>query len=337
MRALKLSPLGPLTFRKPAYFGIGSVADSYRLPTISMLNGALRTAIGNEIGVNWREYATNKGKDEWYRILGKPSAEPPFTVSHPFLIIDGKWFFKAPFNVIVAEKSGSHEAIFLPFETDVEHIPVKLPKLIAFDGRQRKEKEVFISAEMLSKLMDPAGQWTPVERGRDFVFAEDVTTVIWHTGIKVSRESGTVDKGDSGKKGFMFRLMLVEFQEGVEIGVVVNGLDGVVDNLNGSDIILGAKGGMVRVSVSDEIPVDINKSGSKLWILYSGTPADDPPWKPLFSKKPDGAALQGKHIHTGFDMAKRDGKPTVIYLPPASTFYFDRGCTGPISGIFITM
>ena len=335
MKLVRFIPTDAWIFRKPVYFGIGDIAESDIMPPLSVIEGALRTAIGKVVNVDWKKYAEGSERSDVYDIIGYPSDRPPFAVSFPMIDVDSTVYIKLPFNVVIAEKEGRYEAIFIPFDAEVEHIDVKLPKLISFGGREAVSQQAYISTDALKRLFSNYG-WQPIEKGKDFIFLSDVAQSFWHTGIRIDDDSYTVyNKG----KGHMFRYMGIEFKEGVSIVSVIDSgeevLD-ILDKLNDKEVFFGAKGKAAIIKVSDvEFPVNV--SGSKVWVLCSGVEAQTPVWVPLFDSKPTGIALQGKYIYTGYDMVKRQGKPSKVMLPVSSTFYFEDGCQKAKKGIFITL
>ncbi len=340
MIALEMLPLTDMIFRHHTHFGVGDISGSFNMPPVSTIVGALRTAIGNALDVDWSLYVQSGERDEIYDLIGDVDGEPPFAVSFPYLIVGNTPMIKMPFNVIVAEQGKEYAGIFIPFETEIEDVPFKLTKLIDMKGKKPLSGDVYISLSAIEKLYSEKGHWvkltrSSVEGDGDFVVLSDVLGVFFHTGIKIDRSKYTVFRGKQG--GYMFRYKGIEYLPAVKIGAIVVGDANVLEvlkKLAGKEIFVGAKGGVAYVNVED-VPFPLNKASSKVWILYSPMYQTQPPFG--FDDMPSGVALQGKYIITGYNIAERDGKPTKISLPPSSVFFFEGGYNGKSKSIFITL
>lgn len=316
----RFSPLDSCFFReaKPFNAGEGGYLDSVFPPPVQTLIGAFRTAVGETMGVDWKQYAI-ANQPEVQKVIGTKDCIAPLSFGGPLILKDENRLYTAPFHLLTRLKDGKREwARLVPGDaTACDMGKMNLPKTDRrFDGGKTPEG-VWLDGENLKKILDgdvPASAYVDSE-----LFAGEA-----RAGIARNNAKRTVDDG------LLYFTRHLRLQPGVSFGLSV---DGLAENAVPRISRLGGEGRMAeltRVTAGDtkrvlDAPTPRgDEKGLILTLLTSGdfggeaSPDFSEFGLELFS------ACIGKPIREGgWDYARRAPKPLVPLVPAGSSYFVE--------------
>jgi len=338
---------GYFVFREPVRHRQNAIVGSRLVPMMSTVFGMLRTAVGNILGVDWSAYKERR-LPEVESLIGTPNDPvPPFEVSYPMLVgrsdaeivfirvPHGLWFEKNKEGEWRVRLSDSFRNVGrIRYVSSVEDISV--PDKVTAEERYHLDGSVkWIPVSVLQKAKPD--EWVDVTKEMQ-VSVDAFFQLDSHTGVSIDPSTGTYRRVDDKDGGLLYRYSMVYVRGDSGYRFIVHGLpDEIMKKLDGLEVWLGGKGRRARLKVrmlSDVVELSgFGGHEGNYFFLYSPVEARIPPWDGIFDRKPDGLAMQGGYINAGFSYAYGSIKPTKVFMPEGSMFYY-REVVSPKSGIF---
>lgn len=192
----------------------GSQLASVFPPPVRTLIGAVRTSIGEALGVDWREYAS--GTHPLHAVIGGPDSLGPLRFGGPYLLSHGQRLFPAPLALLQGSSGQTRlqpdsnithcdlGAVYLPVKSDPMRHDAKPMEgaLVTASGLQR-----FLSGDLLpsAEIRPASGLYTHEER------------------LGIARNNSKRVTGD----GLLYQTRHIRPLQhaGLQIGLIVDGLD----------------------------------------------------------------------------------------------------------------
>ena len=289
----EFTQLTPWFFKANTTFTLGTWGYTRKLPPISTLIGAIRSALGEILGGDWEKYRSGERPDI-ERVIGKYGTQEdlPFVVYGPFVGKGNEVYFPLPGILKVYEISKYGR-------TEIDNVV----RAKMFDEEYEYEGSVKLKTwGGLPSKKEAKGYWLTMCGMNAFLKGENVNkdegvekigfaSVVEEIGVNIDR-----DRWAGGDENAMYRIRRVFMNPGYKI-VAYAYFTGEVDIPFGSvDIPFGGRGGMARVKVScgeNMVRCWVERKGN---LAYLGAP-HYMNWKGL--PLPDGnviAASVGKPI-----------------------------------------
>jgi|GEM_PF-4091818 len=319
----EFTQLTPWFFKANTTFEKGTWGYTHKLPPISTLIGAMRSALGKLLKVDWEKYRSGKSSDI-ERVIGKygTQEELPFVVYGPFVGKGNDVYFplSAILKVYEISKDGQAEIdnVVRAEMFDEEYEYEGGVRLKIWGGLPSKKEAKGYWLTMCGMNAFLKGKNVDKDKDKE-VEKTGFASVVEEIGVNIDR-----DRWAGGDENAMYRIRRVFMNPGYKI-VAYAYFTGEVDVPFGSvDIPFGGRGGMSRVKVScgeNIVRCWIERKGN---LAYLGSP-HYMNWKGL--PLPDGdvvAASVGKPIPyrmlaPGINPEKSTG--IVRHLAPQGSVY----------------
>ena len=139
MKRITFEPLDSLFFReaKPFNAGEGGFLDSQFPPPAQTLSGAIRSAIGEANGIDWKDTTAVTA------LLGMPN-DPTLSFAGPYLFKEGQRLYPVPLNLLYSESDKERKWTRLvpsemEYTTDMDRRQLPTPKE-SLEGAKRIEE-----------------------------------------------------------------------------------------------------------------------------------------------------------------------------------------------------
>ncbi len=320
MRLWTFSALDSLFFReaKPFNAGEGGFLDSVFPPPAQTLAGAIRGAIGEAMGVDWRRLHAG-GEPEVAEMIGASADDPGrLAFAGPYLLRRGQRLYPAPLHLLYSAEADEWSRLRpAARERMTDGGMRRLPEPErALPGAKPPEHAWLDEANMRRVLQ--GGAPASLIRRSDLFSAEP------RTGI------GRDNRTRTAREGMLYFTRHVRLKDGVALAMGVSGAQGVAPP---PLLKLGGEGRMAAVRVTDAPApafsgesVSGERAGSRAMLVLL-THGDfggraEPEW-------PEGVRLVSACIgravrEGGWDYARRAPKP-LRSLVPAGSVYFLEG------------
>lgn len=308
-------------------------------PPIRTLAGALRTYFGEQIGIDWQTLNCAIPGFDFQSALGGSDDLGQLQLNGPWIVLDGKRLYPAPFYLMHGSKEGQPDLQRLqpgqPVNCDLGH--VRLPQLpIGLKGYKTLEQR-WLTAQGMAQCLN--GQSPAID---DVVTPEQLFSHEARLGIA---RDNTNRKVLDGK---LYQTRHLRIQDTVQIELDTQGLDDLlIEQLNKHNqtnlLRLGGEGRMAsleRCSTREALPFAKSKTAETVLIHFL-TPADfNRQWYPdgfrciehngltIWQGQLKGieisieAAVIGKvHREGGWDMKNHRPRPVKSYIPAGSTWF----------------
>lgn len=185
--------------------------DSLFPPPAKTVIGAIRTSIGDALGVDWREYAA--GAHPLRQIMGTPDDLAPLSFDGPYLMQDGKRLYPMPQSLLWT--AGGEQTSLLPGHEAVECDlgRVRLPQKARPLAGANPAQDAWLTEQGLVAFL--SGQPVPASAvvRRDQLFATEDR-------LGIARDNARRVTGD----GLLYQTRHVRPQPGCAMGIQVHGL-----------------------------------------------------------------------------------------------------------------
>ncbi|ASM77912.1 hypothetical protein VITFI_CDS2134 [Vitreoscilla filiformis] len=209
----QFEPLDTWFFResRPLESVGGAQLTSQFPPPVRTLVGAIRTTIGDALGVNWQDYQSQP--DHPLRAqMGSPTELAPLRIEGPYLMQNGQRLYPAPL-VVMGKSEGTGMTRLAPSETPVRcdlgrvHLPKAAERVKPLD-------ECWLTAQGLVAVLEGK---VPSEdqmcKAKSMVHAEP------RLGIALDGHARRP------LNGLLYQTRHLRLKEGVSVGLTVRGLD----------------------------------------------------------------------------------------------------------------
>ncbi|ACJ00841.1 CRISPR-associated protein, TM1793 family [Rhodospirillum centenum SW] len=321
-----LEPLDGLFFRGGKPFGAGTGATS-GLPQPQTLAGALRTALMQRLNCNFGTLKSDleRGVPLDAALAGQGAdlgAIADLSVRGPWLAKDGAPLLPAPLH-LHREKHGQALHLLTPLRDD-------LPGWRE-TAAPEWERPLWAATEAVT---EPAGGFITLKGMAEVLEGRPpAADTLWPGDClyDIDRRVGLAIKGDTltGEDGMLYGVGFLCLRKGVSFVAQIDGLtDALKDVLSTSEVIAwGGEGRRVRVGIKDGAlpwpePPDTPASDQGGTVLVLTTPAFlDGGWRGA-DWRPLAAAVRDPVPVSGWDLARRQPKPTRFAVPAGSVFFF---------------
>ena len=213
----RFSALDTLFFKesRPMEAVGGAQLQSVFPPPARTLVGAIRTAIGQALHVDWQAYAADI-QHPLRRVMGDADSLGPLAFTGPFLLKDKVRLFPVPLALLHAKDSGTEKFTRLlpsPKITVCDLGAVRLPvKRDALAGAQPLEQAFITGAGLITFLQGQMPAANTIHKPSDLFDSEER--------LGIARDYATHTTGD----GLLYQTNHVRPRQSVDIGIVVKGL-----------------------------------------------------------------------------------------------------------------
>lgn len=318
------APLDSLFFReaKPFNAGDGGFLDSQFPPPAQTLSGAIRGAMGDAVGIDWRDTDAVKA------LVGAPGDNPtPLAFAGPYVLKNRQRIFPVPLHLLHNAKTNAWQHL-LPSDStySTDRGECRLPE-------PDKSRE----SDTADKSLESA---KPVEAG--WLESNQMHAVLsggLPTALLPAREifvpEARVGIGRDNVRGVVNDSQLyftrhVRLAADITLGMALSG--GIAPN--GASVRLGGEGRLARMTVAD-MPAALDKPTLKgrprgliLILLTHGdfNGSTEPDWSTLHARLHCVSACIGKAVREGgWDYAKRQPKPLKSLVPAGSCYFVTVG------------
>lgn len=227
----------------------GAQLQSVFPPPARTLVGAIRTAIGEAVGVDWRAYGTD-ARHPLRALMGDAQHLGPLSFQGPVLERDGQRLFPVPLAVLAAQgPRGMTFTRLRPSDTpvDCDIGRVRLPvKATALDGAKPMEGK-WMTQQGLERFL--RGE---APRAQDLIAVAELLSHEDRLGIGRNVQTGSV------VEGLLYQTRHIRPRPGVRVGMSVSGL--VLPELPMAGLAkLGAEGRMAHWQRADAAAVPAAK------------------------------------------------------------------------------
>jgi CRISPR-associated protein Cmr3 len=327
------SALDTLFFKesRPMESGGGSQLASVFPPPARTLIGAVRTSIGEALGVDWREYAS--GDHPLHAIMGRSDTLGPLRFSGPYLLSHGERLFPAPLACL---QSACGQTRLRPdgkaTHCDLGHVYLPVKANPGLHGAKPLEQALITEAGLRSFLSGLAIAPGEIRLAIDLYVQEDR--------LGIARDNNRRVTGD----GLLYQTRHIRplHTVGLQMGVGVAGLDATHVPESGM-ARLGAEGRLAawQRGSAPLLPVVARPANAQGLLLMLLTPAlFDRGWLPdgfvpqaqadalVWHGELAGVRLRlissvvGKPVREGgWDMVQRAPRPLASYAPVGSCYF----------------
>lgn len=324
MKLITFEPLDSLFFReaKPFNAGESGFLDSQFPPPAQTLSGAIRGAIGEANGVNWKDEEAVK------KLVGAAGDDPkPLNFAGPYLFKDEQRLYPVPLNLLFGEKEKKWTRLVpscSTFTTDIGDRQMPTPEK-TLEGAKPVE-EGWLDAVNMQMVLNG-------NLPTDIIPAKDIFVREARAGIGRDNRKSVVNEG---QLYFTRHLRLIE-KNGITLGMAAGGT-----NLpDGGMVRLGGEGRLARIVVG-KLPAALsapkvigNPKGLILTLLTHGDFGGkvEPDWSIVHPGLELVTACIGKPVREGgWDYARRQPKP-LKSLVPAGSCYFVKMNNGILADV----
>ncbi len=319
MTCITFEALDSLFFReaKPFNAGEGGFLDSQFPPPAQTLSGAIRTAIGEAAGIDWKKPAIVEA------LLGTANNPAPLSFAGPYLLRDGKRLYPMPLNLLYSEKAKKWTRLIpskTTYKTDMGDRVLPKP--------EKPEETLGEGAKPIeSGWLDAANMQKVVNGGlpTEFISEKDIFIREARAGIARDNQKSVVKV----KEGSLYFTRHIRLKEDITLAMGISGADQKLPNE--AILRLGGEGRLAHMSVDESAqaplqPTDV--SGAKGLVLTLLTHGDFdgeviPDWQAIHPKLELFTACIGKTIREGgWDYARRRPKPLKSLVPAGSCYFF---------------
>ena len=309
-------------------------------PPARTLIGAIRTAIGDQMGGDWHGYKEACRKDVSHPVrdaIGTPDSLGPLSFAGPWLSLHGERLYSVPLVLLAAESGSARLQPGEPAHTDLGY--VRLPQMVPAVAGAKPLEGAFVNAAGLQAIL--AGGHP--EPGQMFkANGERSQPALFHSEerLGIARDNARRVTGD----GLLYQTRHIRPAPGLAVEIEVKGAPPAAD---GGGVRLGAEGRFAHFSTapaSELPPLPVPPAKAAGLILLLLTPA-------LFRDGwlPDGLArstaensltvwagelhavglrvvcsVAGKPVREGgWDMANHAPRPLALLVPAGSCYFVE--------------
>lgn len=324
-KLITFEPLDSVFFReaKPFNAGEGGFLDSQFPPPAQTLSGAIRSAIGEASGIDW------KAKADVVRLLGTADA-PVHSFAGPYLLKDGLRLYPVPLNLLLSEgeDANTHEKkkdwvrltpSYTTFKTDMG--ARRLPKSEKSAEGAKPVEEGWLDAANMGKVLNG-------DLPDTYISADNVLVRESRAGIGRDNLKSVINKG------MLYFTRHLRLREGFTLGMTVDG----VTSLANCMMRFGGEGRLSRMTVGSapaalSAPIAYKQAkGLILMLLTHGDfggkgesgLSNDSALKNVHKALTLVTACIGKPVREGgWDYAKREPKPLKSLVPAGSCYFVE--------------
>jgi CRISPR-associated protein Cmr3 len=313
-------------------------------PPVRTLMGAIRSFLGEQIGINWHAFNTNPAQPtliaglDFKQAVGGAEGLGQLSVQGPWVCYDRQRLYPAPFYLMQQGDELVRLQIGDPVRCDLGS--VRLPQLPKDLVGYKNVEQAWVTRSGWEKLLN---QQVPDKS--DIIVQADVLAKEPRLGIARDNAARKVIEGR------LYQTQHIRLKDHVSIELDVHGLDeqlaAVLPKTNGSELLrLGGEGRMAGLTTTQQhepLP-SLNIAGLKTvnkFIIHVITPADfSGNWFPEGFEKTErvgqtvwqgeingigliiAAAVIGKvHREGGWDMQNHQPRTVKSYLPAGSAWF----------------
>lgn len=339
MKRLEFSAFDTLFFREARPMeSVGAKPLAGRFPpTARSMSGAVRSLVGEAMGVDWQSYRNGEATQQAVReVIGAADAEGlgALRLRGPFPVLNGERLYPVPLHCLQKTEGEKTEGVFLQPGKEAVQCDlgkVYLPELQApLPGAKPLEKDWLTRVELESVL--GGGKLTKIVSQGDLFKAEP------RLGIALNGATRSVEEGK------LYQTIHARTHAEVTIGVEVSGLPESLEGKLNSVVRLGGEGRFAAAQVGEaasaiRVQAPVSPQGIVL-VLLSAADFGGGWLPPGFNAKQDekgatvwqgevaGVALTlrcavlGKAVREGgWDMQKHCSRPAVSLIPAGSVYF----------------
>jgi len=312
MKWWKFDALDSLFFRGAKSFnqGEGGFLDSQFPPTAQTMAGVIRAAIGDAMGVDWKEFR-NGNQPEVATLIGQEADDHgALHFAGPYIFKNEKRLYPMPLHVLYNQDQntwGSLQPSAKPSQTDQGYL--HLPQA-DFEGGKALEN-AWLDEENLKYVL----------QGKDpqsFIKQSDLFTMESRTGIGRDNQARKTDQG------LLYFTRHIRLEAGVKLVMGMNGADHIQPS---AMLRLGGEGRMANVMIENGQPKQLREMKGQHGVIVLLTHAD-------FSGKAESnlpedvklvSACVGKAVREGGWDYKNNKPKSLKSLVPAGSVFFVEG------------
>ena len=245
--------LTPWFFKSNTTFDLGTWGDTYKIPQISTVIGAIRSVIGTLKGVDWKKYRLGLVPDV-DKLIGKygTQEELPFVVYGPFIGKGDDVYFPLPSIVKVYPRGENGILVKRAVLTSIEH------EYKNYDGSSTRKLRLF---GKLPSLKEESGYYLNICGMDNFLKGKDIKEkdVEYIEFAEVVEEIGVslnLDRRAAGEENGMYRIRRIFMKPSFTIVAYAYFADNVRENvpIGIVEVPFGGKGmSKVEVSIGEDL------------------------------------------------------------------------------------
>ncbi len=336
---ISFSPVDSWLF-KPALAsdGLGArMLNSDFPPSRTTLVGALRSAIGEQLGVHWLDYRQGNQPDV-ERAIGRADQPHPeqANVAGPWLSLEGEQLMPWPLCFLARElEDGAMEVAQLEvseqaFLTDMgkKHLPV-LPRGLSGQG-YRVRDDLWLKASRLQVLVyELKTRETIVLQPGEFFARRDLLITDDRLGIGMMRGCRIVNEG------LLYQTQHVRLREDVQLMLQVSDWE-EAEHADGSMVTLGADGRLayVKVEKTEQDSWWQGVSDQRVMVSAPVPMQSDGLPQELEQVQVLSAATSKPLRRGGWNLKGHRSKPVSMWVAPGSVYWLEKGQTLKLSPEF---
>jgi len=306
MKWYEFKPSDSLFFRgaEPMLAGMEYETTLVFPPSVSVISGAIRTAVLAQRSISISEYWEGHPISE---SIGKYGKDAPFDITGPFLKYKSEYYVPAPYTWFTVDKENSRKVQIMKaadLEMDVKNrLGLKSsPKLIRWVRHDKEVKSVGGDWISLNGLMENRSKF---ENGRSIFTSDEIETALFST---EKRTGISIDYQRKVEESKLYNARHIRLKSDVSL---VWRIDGDCGLSSSGVLVLGGEQRFGRYRQLDDDPVFPN-SGNE-YLALSPIPVCE-------KSRSDLIATGQITYRGGWDLAKQFHKDMKGYYPAGSVF-----------------